>query len=86
MLLQSVLVADIAGMDDKGDFLVGGVIADVVRPAFLIVGVEYLGVGDVDELVASVLPDASFPGLQPEVVGLFFPADPPVIPVIRLIA
>ena len=86
MVLQSVFIADIAGMDDKCDVLIGCIIPDVIRPVFLVLRVEYLGVGNMDELVATIRPDASFPGLQAEIVCLPCAVDPSVILIVCPVA
>ena len=64
MVLQSIFIADVAGMDDKCDILVSRIIPDVIRPVFLVFRVEYLGIGNMDEPVTAIRLDASFPGLQ----------------------
>ena len=79
MVLQSVFIADVAGVDDKCDILVGGIIPDVIRPVFLILRIEYFGIGNMDELMAAIRFDTSFPGLQAEIVCLSCTVDPPVI-------
>lgn len=86
MVLQSIFIADVAGMDDKCDILVSRIIPDVIRPVFLVFRVEYLGIGNMDEPVTAIRLDASFPGLQAEIVCLPCAVDPPVILIVCPIA
>ena len=49
MVLQSIFIADITGMDDKCDILVSRIIPDVIRPVFLVFRIEYLGIGNMEK-------------------------------------
>ena len=68
MGFQTVLITDIAGMDNKGGLLVGGIIAYVGYPVTMIVGVEYLRIGDMHIFMTAVGFYTSAIGLQPEIV------------------
>ncbi len=41
-------------MDNEGGLLVRGIVAHIIHPVFVMSGVEYLGVRDVDESVRAI--------------------------------
>ena len=54
MCFKTFFVTDISSVDNEGGLLVGGIVAHIIHPVFVMSGVEYLGVRDVDESVWAI--------------------------------
>ena len=69
MCLQTTLIADISRMYNESRPFVGCAIPQFIGPVILIGGVEYLRVRHMQEAMAPVTGDTSFPFLQAEIIG-----------------
>ena len=71
MRFQSLFVADVSGVDDEGCLFVGGIVAHIAHPVFMVAGIEYLGIGNMDKPVRTVFSYARIIGYQTEIVFFF---------------
>ena len=86
MGFQTVLITDIAGMDDKSSFLISRVITNVGYPITMIVGVEYLCISDMHIFMTTVRFDTTAVRLQSEVVRDLVAIDTVIMLIVCFIA